>query len=95
MKKLLITATLLLLLSLKPLFAGVAKGVDVREVQTILTELCFNVGPIDGVWGKRVSMVKAGSDRVNRKRMLVCSKCNHSKTYDFDNHDNPFLNSPD
>ena len=53
MKKLLITATLLLLLSLKPLFAGVAKGVDVREVQNILTELCFNVGPIDGVWGKK------------------------------------------
>ena len=26
---------------------------DVREVQTILTELCFNVGPIDGVWGKK------------------------------------------
>ena len=53
MKKLLITAILLLLLSLKPLFAGVAKGVDVREVQTILSELCFNVGPIDGVWGKK------------------------------------------
>ena len=45
--------TLLLLLSLKPLFAGVAKGVDVREVQAILTEFCFNVGPIDGVWGKK------------------------------------------
>ena len=53
MKKLLITATLLLLLSIKPLFAGVAKGVYVREVQTILTELCFNPGPIDGVWGKK------------------------------------------
>ena len=53
MKKILITATLLLLLSLKPLFAGVVKGVDVREVQTILTELCFNPGPIDGVWGKK------------------------------------------
>ena len=25
----------------QPLFAGVAKGVDVREVQTILTELCL------------------------------------------------------
>ena len=53
MKKLLITATLFLLLSLKPLFAGVAKGVDVKEVQTYLTKLCFNVGPIDGVWGKK------------------------------------------
>ena len=60
MKKLLITATLLLLLSFKPLFAGVAKGVDVREVQTILTELCFNVGPIDGVWGKKTE--KAAKD---------------------------------
>jgi len=60
MKKLLITATLLLLLSLKPLFAGVAKGVDVREVQTILAELCFNVGAIDGVWGKKTE--KAAKD---------------------------------
>ena len=53
MKKPLITATLLLLLSLKPLFAGVAKGVDVREVQTLLTKLCLNAGPIDGLWGKK------------------------------------------
>ena len=60
MKKLIITATLLLLLSLKPLFAGVAKGIDVREVQTILTELCFNVGAIDGVWGKKTE--KAAED---------------------------------
>ena len=53
MKKLFITTTLLLLLSLKPLFAGVAKGVDVREVQTILASFCFNTGPVDGVWGKK------------------------------------------
>ena len=53
MKKLLITATLLLLISLKPLFAGVAKGIDVREVQNILTELYFKPGPIDGVWGQK------------------------------------------
>ena len=53
MKKLLITAILLLLLSLKPLFAGVAEDVDVREVQKFLTKLCFNVGPIDGLWGKK------------------------------------------
>ena len=38
----------------------VAKGVDVREVQTILTELCFNPGPIDGVWGKKTE--KAAKD---------------------------------
>ena len=55
MKKLLITATLLLLLSLKPLFAGVAEGVDVKEVQTLLTKLCFNAGPIDGLWGQKTA----------------------------------------
>ena len=60
MKKLLITATLLLLLSLKPLFAGVAKGIDVREVQTILASFCFNPGPVDGVWGKKTE--KAAED---------------------------------
>ena len=53
MKKLLITATLLILLSLKPLFAGVDKGIDVSEVQKMLTDLCFNVGPIDGKWGAK------------------------------------------
>ena len=53
MKKLLITAILLLLLSLKPLFAGVDKGIDVSEVQKMLTDLCFNVGPIDGKWGAK------------------------------------------
>ena len=53
MKKPLITATLILLLSVKPLFAGVADGVDVKEVQTLLTKLCLNVGSIDGVWGAK------------------------------------------
>ena len=53
MKKLLITATLLLMLALKPLFAGVDKGIDVAEVQKMLTDLCFNVGPIDGKWGAK------------------------------------------
>ena len=53
MKKLLITATLLLLLPIKPLFAGVDKGIDVAEVQKMLTELCFKPGPVDGAWGKK------------------------------------------
>ena len=53
MKKLFITATLLLLLSLKPIFAGVDKGIDVSDVQKMLTDLCFNVGPIDGKWGAK------------------------------------------
>ena len=55
MKKLLITATLLLLLALKPLFAQVEDGVDIRKVQRILTTLCCKPGPIDGLWGKRTA----------------------------------------
>ena len=55
MKKLLITATLLLLLALKPLFAQVEDGVDIRKVQRILTTLCYKPGPIDGLWGKRTA----------------------------------------
>jgi len=38
----------------------VAKGVDVREVQTLLTLLCFNPGPIDGAWGNKTE--KAAKD---------------------------------
>ena len=53
MPKLLITATFLLLLSLKPLFAGVDNGIDVEEVQKLLAELCFDPGPIDGLWGRK------------------------------------------
>ena len=60
MKKLLITATLLLLLSLKPLFAGVDKGIDVAEVQRMLTELCIDAGPIDGVWGRKTEAAVKG-----------------------------------
>ena len=53
MKKFLITATLLLLLSVKLLFAGVDKGIDVAEVQKMLIELCFKPGQVDGAWGKK------------------------------------------
>ena len=52
MKKIIITATLLLLLSLKPLFAQVEDGVDIRKVQRVLTTLCYKPGPIDGLWSK-------------------------------------------
>ena len=53
MKRRIITVTILLLLSIKPLFAGVDNGIDVEEVQKLLAELCFDPGPIDGVWGKK------------------------------------------
>ena len=33
--------------------AGVEEGVDVRKVQSLLTKLCYNPGPIDGAWGRK------------------------------------------
>ena len=30
-----------------------AKGIDVAEVQKMLTKLCIDAGPIDGAWGKK------------------------------------------
>ena len=33
--------------------ADVEEGIDVRKVQKILTELCYNPGPIDGAWGRK------------------------------------------
>ena len=33
--------------------AGVEEGIDVRKVQTLLTKLCYNPGPIDGAWGRK------------------------------------------
>lgn len=53
MKKILLTLGLLISVSVKPLFAGVDKEIDVREVQTLLAELCFDPGPIDGLWGNK------------------------------------------
>lgn len=53
MKTLIFSLGIMILISAKTLFAGVEKGVDVKTVQRMLTELCFNVGTIDGVWGKK------------------------------------------
>ena len=47
--------------------AGVEEGIDIRRVQTILTELCYNPGPIDGAWGRKTeAAVKAFFSRYNR-----------------------------
>jgi len=47
------TIFIIIALITQPVFAGVDKDVDVRKVQTILTELCFKPGPVDGAWGKK------------------------------------------
>ena len=40
----------LVILVVKPLHQGSANESDVKEIQSLLTELCFDPGPIDGVW---------------------------------------------
>jgi CubicO group peptidase (beta-lactamase class C family) len=47
------TIFIIVALFAQPVFAGVDEGVDVQKVQTMLTELCFRPGPVDGVWGKK------------------------------------------
>tara|TARA_B110000211_G_scaffold217549_1_gene261508 strand:+ start:251 stop:1948 length:1698 start_codon:yes stop_codon:yes gene_type:complete len=47
------TIFIIVALITQPVFAGVDEGVDVRKVQTMLTELCFKPGPVDGSWGKK------------------------------------------
>ena len=58
-KQLTISILGLFLVFTQPVFAGVDKGIDVRKVQTMLTELCFKPGPVDGAWGKRTERAAA------------------------------------
>lgn len=34
-------------------FAGIDKDIDVRRLQTMLSDLCYKTGPIDGIWGAK------------------------------------------
>ena len=53
MRNFFFTVILLPFVSANPLHAGVADDVDVKRVQTSLTKLCLNPGPIDGLWGRK------------------------------------------
>ena len=53
MKKLFRIVIAFVCLFTQPVFSEVDKDIDVGQVQTILTELCYNPGPIDGAWGVR------------------------------------------
>ena len=55
MKKILLILVLLVFTSKQPSFAGVDKEINVTEVQKRLALLCFDPGPIDGVWGKKLN----------------------------------------
>ena len=68
MKKILLTIGLLICVCLKPLFAGVDKEINVRDVQTRLALLCSDPGPIDGLWGAKTERaVQALYTSVNGK----------------------------
>ena len=55
MRTFLFAIILIPLLSMKPLFAQVEDGVNIRYLQRVLTNLCYKPGPIDGLWGKRTA----------------------------------------
>ena len=68
MKKILLTLFLLIFTSVQLSFAGVDKEINVTEVQKRLALLCFDPGPIDGVWGKKTERaVKDVYDSANSK----------------------------
>ena len=52
-KKILVTIFLVTALLSTAATAGVEEDIDVRKVQTLLTKLCYNPGPIDGAWGRK------------------------------------------
>ena len=56
----------------KPLFAGVTEDVDVKHVQTLLTELCYNLGPVDGIWWSKKTEIAAKSFF---KKKIIEKKC--------------------
>ena len=53
MKNILKIISILTLLMPHASYAKVDKDIDVSKVQTMLTELCYKPGPVDGVWGKK------------------------------------------
>ena len=53
MSKFFRVVTAVLYLCAQPAFSGVDKEIDVSKVQAILSELCFDPGPVDGIWGKK------------------------------------------
>ena len=77
MRNFFFTVILLPFLSANPLHAGVAKDVDVKRVQTSLTKLCLNPGPIDGLWGRKTENAA--------KQFLKSQKKTFSGTFTKDN----------
>ncbi len=57
-KKILVIIFLATALLSTAVTADVEEGIDVRKVQTLLAQLCYNPGPIDGAWGRKTEIVK-------------------------------------
>lgn len=59
----------------EPLLAGPPDDINVEEIQSKLNELCFDAGPIDGVWGKKTeAAVNSYFDAAGKKYSGVLTK---------------------
>ena len=67
MRALTAALSLFLILFCNPVSAEAEKGVDIKQVQTVLAKLCYEPGVVDGLWGRKTeAAVKAFFSRYNR-----------------------------
>ena len=67
--------TIIFTLLKEPLLAGPPDGINVDEIQLKLNELCFDAGPVDGIWGKKTeAAISSYFDAVGKKYSGVLTK---------------------
>ena len=67
MRALTAALSLFLILFCNPVSAEAEKGVDIKQVQTVLAKLCYEPGVVDGLWGRKTeAAVRAFFSRYNR-----------------------------
>ena len=67
MRALIAALSLFFILFCNSVSAEVEKGVDIKQVQTVLAKLCYEPGFVDGLWGRKTeAAVKAFFSRYNR-----------------------------
>jgi hypothetical protein len=67
--------TIIFTLLTEPLLAGPPDGINVDEIQLKLNELCFDAGPVDGIWGKKTeAAISSYFDAVGKKYSGVLTK---------------------
>lgn len=67
MRALTVALSLFFILFCHSVSAAAERGVDVKQVQTVLAKLCYEPGVVDGLWGRKTeAAVKAFFSRYNR-----------------------------